>query len=157
MTFSPPVENVLPAGADTVLTISGFGSMIYQARGLSQTLETIAAASQLERTINGTLIDVSAPQFRKYQSKISIPDEVDAPPFDGIYPGMIVIVGCAVELSYPNGRVGSPRRPEVSGSSYSQNGYTFYRPVLTMLVRDVHTQLDEWGRKVASALDVEEM
>lgn len=157
MSFSPPVENVLPAGADTVLTISGFGNMIYQARGLSQTLETIGAASQIERTINGTLIDVSAPQFRKYQSKISVPDEVDAPPLDGIYPGQTVTVGCACELAYPTGRVGSPRRPQVSGSSYSQNGYTFYRPVLTMLVKDVQMSLDEWTRKVHWTIDLEEV
>jgi hypothetical protein len=157
MVFSPPIENVLPAGADTVLTISGFGNLIYQARGLAQTLETIAAASQMERTINGTLLDISAPQFRKYQSKITVPDEVDAPPIDGIFPGMTVEVGCACELSYPNGRAGSPRRPEVSGSSYTQNGYTFYRPLLTMLVRDVHTNLDEWERKVGWTLDLEEV
>jgi hypothetical protein len=157
MAFSPPVENVLPSGADTVLTISSFGNMLYQARGLTQTLETITAASQLERTINGNLIDVSAAQFRKYQSQISVSSEVDAPPLDGVYPGMEVTVGCAVELSYPTGKSGSPHRTEVSGSSYSQNGFTFYRPLLTMLVKDVKTNLDEWGRKVGWTVDLEEV
>jgi hypothetical protein len=157
MATSPPVENVLPSGADTVLTISSFGNMLYQARGLTQTLETITAASQLERTINGNLIDVSAAQFRKYQSQISVSSEVDAPPLDGVYPGMEVTVGCAVELSYPTGKSGSPHRTEVSGSSYSQNGFTFYRPLLTMLVKDVKTNLDEWGRKVGWTVDLEEV
>lgn len=131
--------------------------MTYQARGLSQTLEHIQAAVQLERTINGNLTDVSAAQFRKYQSKISVPDEVEAPPLDGIWPGMQVTVGCAAYLSYPNGRALSPQRPEVSGSSYTENGYTFYRPLLTMLVRDFNYTLDEWGRKTNWTLDLEEV
>lgn len=155
--LSPPPEGVLPTGADTLLVISGFGNMTYQARGLSQTLEHIGSAVQLERTINGTLTDVSAAQFRKYQSKISVPDEVEAPPLDGIWPGMQVTVACAVYLCYPNGRVGSPDRPEVSGSSYTENGYTFYRPLLTMLVRDFTYTLDEWGRKSNWVLDLEEV
>jgi len=157
MTFSPPLENVLPAGADTVLTISGFGNMIYQARKLNQTLEPIAAASQLERTISGKYIDVSAPQFQKYQTKIVITDEVDAPPLDGIFPGMEVTIHCAVEFCYPIGRVGSPRRPVVSGSDYTQNGYNFYRPSLLMLIKDVQENLDEWGRRVGWTLDAEEV
>jgi hypothetical protein len=155
--MTAPLENILPSGADTVLTISGFGNMLYQARGLNQTLEVIAASKQYDRTINGTLIDVSAPQFRKYQSKISISNEVDAPPLDLIFPGQTVTVGCAVELCYPTGRVGCPNRPEVSGSSYTQNGYTFYRPLLTMMITEVQESLDEWGRKVGWTIDLEEV
>lgn len=155
--LSPPPEGVLPSGADTLLTISGFGNMTYQARGLNQTLEHIGSAVQLERTINGTLTDVSAAQFRKYQSKISVSDEVEAPPLDGIWPGMQVTVAFALYLCYPNGRVGSPARTEVSGSSYTENGYTFYRPQLTMLVKDFTYTLDEWGRKTNWTLDLEEV
>jgi hypothetical protein len=157
MSLSPVPEGILPAGADTLLTISGFGNMTYQARGLSQTLEHIGAAVQLERTINGSLTDVSAVQFRKYQSKITVPDEVEAPPLDGIWPGMQVTVACAIYLAYPNGRALSPQRTEVSGSSYTENGYTFYRPVLTMLVKGYEQHLDEWGRKIGWTLDLEEV
>lgn len=157
MSLSPAPEGILPAGADTLLTISGFGNMTYQARGLTQTLEHITGASQLERTINGTLEDVSAAQFRKYQSKITVPDEVEVPPLDGIWPGVQVIVGCAIYLCYPNGRVNSPARAEVSGSSYTENGFTFYRPLLTMRVKDYEEHVDEWGRKVGWTLDLEEV
>jgi hypothetical protein len=127
--MTAPFENVLPANADTILSISSFGNMLYQARGLSQTLEVIGEASQLERTINGDLDDLSAPQFRKYASKINIPSEVNAPPLDGIFPGMIVTVHCAVGLAFVTGTPGLPKRPEVSGSAYTENGYTFYRPL----------------------------
>lgn len=157
MSISPVPEGVLPANSDTILTISGFGTMIYQARGLTQTLSVIGAATQLERTINGTLVDVSAPQFRKYESKINVPDDVDAPPLDNIWPGMEVTVGCAVYLCYPNGRAGSPERAAVSGSEFTQNGYTFYRPLLTMRVRSLEQSHEEWAGKNTWSLELEEV
>lgn len=157
MSLSPLPEGVLPAGKDTILTISSFGSMVYQARGLTQTLSLIDGASQLERTINGTLIDVSAPQFRKYSSKISVPDESNAPPLDGIWPGMSVVVGCAVFLAYPTGRAGSPQRTMVSGSDYTENGYTFYRPLLSMLVKSLDQSNEEWAAKSGWNLELEEV
>lgn len=152
-----PTENVLPANSDTLLVISSFGNMLYQARGLTQTLPVISAATQLERTINGTLIDLSAAQFRKYTSKIDVPSEVNAPPLDGIFPGMEVTVQCVVSLSYVTGRLGSPNRPVVSGSMWSEGAYTFYRPELTMRVRSIETHFDEWKNVVGWSLELEEI
>lgn len=151
-----PTENILPANSDTLLVISSFGNMLYQARGLTQTLTVIGAATQLERTINGTLIDISAAQFRKYISKIDVPSEVNAPPLDGIFPGMEVTVQCVVSFAYVTGRLGSPNRPVVSGSSWSEGAYSFYRPELTMLVRTVETHFDEWKNVVGWTLELEE-
>lgn len=154
---SPAIEGVLPSGSDTLLTISSFGSMKFQARGLTQTLELIGEAQQLERTINGKLIDLSVPQFRKYKTRITVQDEVDFPPLDGVYPGMEITVACALYLCYPDGRAGSPNRPEVSGSTYTQNGYTFYRPVLDMRVSSFEEHEDEWQRKIGWTLEAEEI
>lgn len=155
----PQFENILPANSDTILSISSFGNMLYQARGLSQTLSVIKEASQLDRTINGTLVDTSAPQFRKYQSTITIPSEVNAPPLDGIFPGMQVTVECAVGLAFltSGGAVLSTNRPAVSGSLYQEGAYTFYRPQLEMLVKDVSTQFDEWKNIVGWTLELEEV
>ena len=155
--MSGPFENVLPPNTDTILSITGFGNMTYQARNLSQTLEVIGAASQNERTINGTLIDVSAPQFRKYSSKVSIPSETNAPPLDGIFPGQTVTVHCAVGLSFITGSPGFPKRPEVSGSSFTENGYTFYRPLLTMKIIHVETHFDEWKNVIGWTIELEEV
>lgn len=150
-------ENVLPTGADTMLSISSFGNMLFQARGLTQTLEPISGASQLERTINGKLLDISAHQFRKYQSKITVPSEVYATPIDGIFPGQQVTVDCAVSLAYITGSLGFPKRNEVSGSSWEENGYTFYRPSLIMLIKQITTQFDEWKNAVSWSIDLEEV
>lgn len=150
-------ENILPTGADTLLTISSFGNMLFQARGLTQTLEPIAGASQLERTINGKLLDISAHQFRKYQSKITVPSEVYPTPVDGIFPGQQVTVDCAISLAYITSLPGFPKRPAVSGSSWAENGYTFYRPSLIMLIKQVSTQFDEWKNAVSWSIDLEEV
>jgi hypothetical protein len=152
-----PWENILPAPDDTLLTISSFGNMLYQARNLNQTLDVIGEATQLERTINGVLTDFSAPQFRKYSSKITIPNDVNAPPFDGVFPGMQVEVGCAVGLSFVTGLPGAPFREPVSGSLYIDGNYTFYRPELDMLVRSLETHFDEWKNIVGWTLNCEEI
>lgn len=150
------LENILPAGADTLLTISGFGNLLYQARGLVQTLEVIKASQQQERDIDGVLVDISNPVFRKYASKITCTD-VNAPPLDGVWPGMTVTVDCAATLCYLTSNPGSPGRDAVSGSSYVQGNFTFYRPVLTMMVKDLHQNFDEWKSDYAWELDLEEV
>jgi hypothetical protein len=150
------MENVLPAGDDTLLTISGLGGFQYQARGLTQTMGVIGAMKQQKRDINGNLLDLSNPIFRKYTSRISCTD-VDAPPLDGLFDGMIVTVQCAVEFCYPTGNPGSPYRTPVSGSDYTQGNFTFYRPALLMMVMDVQQHLDEWKRDNGWDLELEEV
>ncbi len=156
MSISPLPENVLPAGADTVLTISGLGGFQYQARGLSQTLSVIKQAEQQLRTINATLKDISDPAFRKFESKITCTD-INVPPFDGLWPGMIVTVHCAAVLSYHTGNPGSPWRTAVSGSSWTLGAMTFYRPTLTMMVKVPTVSFDEWKSAFQWDLGLEEV
>lgn len=149
----PTFENVLPSGADTLLTISSMGQFLYQARGLSQTLSPIRQSSQLARTVNAKLIDMSAEQFQQYASKITCND-VNAPPLDSVWPGMLVTVHCAASLAYPAG--GTPGRPVVSGSSYTEGHMTFYRPVLEMRVVNFNLTFDEWRCANGWELELEE-
>ncbi|WP_027521764.1 hypothetical protein [Bradyrhizobium sp. Ec3.3] len=139
---------------ETVLTISGPGVNPYSARGLTQTLDHIGAAASLRRTINGKLKDTSQPQFRKYTSTISCRDQV-APPLDGVWPGDVLTIGCAAELSYLTAG-GAPQRTPVAGSSRTDGAYTFYRPQLVVKVMSYTTQEDEYGRVVSWSLVVEE-
>jgi hypothetical protein len=138
---------------DTVLALSGFGVVPYSARGLQQTLEPIDQAAVLRRTINGILVDMSSPQFQKYKSTITGNDH-KPPSCDGLWPGRQIIVDCIAEMAYPNG--GTPQRPVVDGSSYSEAGFVFYRPRLTMIVVAFAIQADEWGAQVGWHMDIEE-
>jgi hypothetical protein len=158
----PSFEGVLPSGgdlggtSDTLLVISGMGSFQYQARGLQQTLFPIKQTQQQVRDVNANLIDISNPAFRKYGSKITCKD-VDAPPLDNVWNGMTVIVQCVVELAYPNGNAGSPYKPIVPGSSYVNGSFTFYRPLLEMMVLDVQRTTDEWQHDNHWELSLEEV
>ena len=138
----------------TLLSIDLIGMSPYASRLLNQSLTPIEAATQMRRTINGNLIDISLSQFRKYRTEISGNDQLP-PAFSGIYPGAEIVVDCLAELSYPVG--GSPDRTVVSGSSRTEAGFVFYRPRLTMRVLAFKQNTDEWGAAVSWNLIAEEV
>jgi hypothetical protein len=148
--------------SSTVLTINGVGLPSAAARGIRQTLQPIDGATSLRRTVNAELIDVSDSMFRKYRSTITGDDQVP-PALDGVWPGMTVTVGCAVELVVEgSGTTTSTTEPEygrpaVAGSVRHEGGYTYYRPELTMLVVDFNVDHDEWGAQTGWTLALEEV
>jgi hypothetical protein len=141
--------------ADTLLVLSSpMGVPLYSARGLKQTLAPIGADVPPRRTINGGLVDLSAPQFKKYASEIACEDQ-QAPALDGIWKGQQLTVDCVSELSYLT-LGGTPQRTVVAGSSRTVGAFTFYRPQLAMRVMDFSTTTDEWGAQVGWKLSLEE-
>lgn len=140
---------------ETLLVLTGIGVAPYSARGLEQTLQPISAAGQLRRTINGTLVDLSEEQLRKFTSTISGSDQL-SPALNGIWQGMTVTVDCIKELAYPT-TTGSPDRPVVPGSSRTEGAFTYYRPRLTMKVIDWQAREDEYQRQVSWTLQLEEV
>jgi hypothetical protein len=140
---------------ETVLTITGFGLTPYSARGIQQTLEPIPQSSNLRRTVNGALVDVSAPEFRKYRSVISC-DDMNVPAIDGVWPGQQVTVDCVAELSYLTSG-GTAQRTVVSGSSRTAGSFTFYRPRLTMRIVNFNQSIDETGAVIGWELELEEV
>ena len=129
----------------------------YSARGLSGTLSPISLAQgddKLARTVNGTLISLAAPQMRKYRLEVGGDDQ--APPaLDGLWVGMEVAVDCHVEMAYLTAG-GSPSLTPVSGSSYTEGDYTYYRMRLQMIVVEWNVERDEWGAAVSWATSLEE-
>ncbi len=142
----------LPAGQSTLLVISAVGLSPYAARGLHQTLEPAAIGVNTRRTVNGALVNLAPPQFNKYKSRITGSDQ-QPPSVDGIFPGMLVVVDCLVELAYAAG----PERPAVPGSIHVADGFSFYRPQLEMLITGLSIDTDEWGAAIAWTLDLEEV
>ena len=139
--------------SDTLLVITGLITP-YSARGLQQTLEPIQEASQLRRTVNGTLVDLSVPALRKYASTISADDQA-VPALNGVWPGAQVTVDCVAELAYLTA-TGTPERTVVPGSSRVSGSWTFYRPRLTMRIVEYQTQVDEWNAVVGWSMRLEE-
>ena len=137
----------LPA-EQTLLKLSGtgiHGVALYSARGLTQSLDPIEAASVIRRTINLEAVDLSLPAARKYNTTINCPNNVNmAPPaLDSIWPGMQVTIECVAELSYKT-IGGTPSRPVVSGSSRVEGDFTRYRPVLTCLIVSMSMGAEEY-------------
>jgi hypothetical protein len=139
----------------TLLSLSGIGVPPYSARGLTQTLEPIEQATQLKRTVNGALVDLSAAPFRKYRSTIACQDQ-DPPAIDGVWPGQVVTVECVAELSFPTA-TGAPARPAVEDSERSEGAFSFYRPILVMRVTGFSVARDEYGAVTAWQLQLEEV
>ena len=138
----------------TVLELWGIGVPPYSARGLQQTLEPIDAAKQIERTVNGALVDFSHSQFYKYKSMITGNDQ-QPPAVDGVWPGQLVTVDCIVELAYADS--GGPLRTAVPGSVRAESGWNFYRPRLDMMVTGFTINKDEWGAQVGWTMNLEEL
>jgi hypothetical protein len=142
----------------TVFDITGQGVNPYSARGLRGTLSPIEAAkgnNLLARTVNGTLIDISAPQMRKYRIEVSGNDQ--APPaLDGLWVGMPFTVNSLVEVAYLTAG-GSPERTPVSGSERVEGDYTYYCAQFQMLVVDWQIESEEWQASVPWSLTLEEV
>jgi hypothetical protein len=136
------------------LVISSMNFPPYAVRGVAQTLQPIDAATQIARTVNGILIDVSDPDnlFRQFQSEITCPD-IQIPEF--CFPGIEVTVDCVVELGFKTSG-GTQIRAHVPGSGRTDGDYTFYRPRLTMLVVSWAVNHDEWSAVRDWTLNLEE-
>lgn len=139
-------ENILPPGADTLLTISGFGQMYQaQARGMRQSLKVIDAAKKFKETTSGITTFVGNPIFFKYETVILCTD-MNAPPLDNVWPGLVVTIQCALTLGYLNGNPGSPEQTVVAGSMWTIGGYTFYQPQMICIVLEPDPgEFDEYG------------
>lgn len=142
-------------GDTASLEIAPFGTPPYSVRGADEELTLIDAAGSYRRTINGVLVDLSLDQFDKFSLNISCSDQ-QSPALDNIWPGQEVTISPATYLCYPTA-TGSPSRPVLSGSQYEANGFTFYRPVLTMMVLAYNIQYNEYNADVSWSLELEEI
>lgn len=140
----------------TVLELNGMGVVPYSTRAAVQTLEPIEqAGAGIYRDVNGVLRQAGGTSFRKYKSTISC---TDMRPFaiDGVWPGKLVTVGCIQTLAYLTAG-GSPQRTPVTGSSFTEGLWTFYRPQLAMMVISFSIQEDEYGAEVGWSMSLEEI
>lgn len=149
----------------TLLELTGVGVPPYSARGLTQSLQPIAQAVSVGRTVNGTLINMSATQMQKYSSVISGIDQ-ESPVM--VWPGTLVTVDCIAELAVEGESESVTEsdsdseaqifdRPHVPGSIHYGDGFTFYRPRLDMMVVGLTISRDEWGAAVTWSLSLEEV
>lgn len=130
----------------------------WSARQLRGRLTPVAQAQgddKLARTINGTLVDLSAPQMRKYRLEVAGSD-MAPPALDGIWVGMEVAASAHVELAFLT-EGGSPERTPVDGSVHFDGAYTYYCPQFYMRVVSFQIERQEWAAVVDWSLVLEEV
>lgn len=140
----------------TLISLIGMGVAPYSARGITQTLSPIDGASNMRRTVNGQLRDISDPKFQKYQSTISASDQ-RPPSLDLVWPGKQLTVWCACELGIEGTLTTGFGRDVVTGSIRHESGWTYYRPILTMRVTSLSNSFDEWGASNDWSISLEEV
>jgi hypothetical protein len=111
---------------NTDLVIDGIVISDYAARGISFVLSPVATGS-LRRDVNGTMHDMTLPQFRKYAVEISCTDH-ESPVLPGIWRGK------EVDVTLPTGLSGEESDGQLS---------------LTMMVDSWQTNFEEWEASLA--------
>lgn len=89
----------------TLLSIDDINFSDYATRGLTVTLSPIDSGA-LERDVNGNLVDLTLPEFRKLQASIECTDH-EAPTFDDVWRGKEVIVTFIPEVGVVNNTDGT--------------------------------------------------
>lgn len=142
--------------------------------GVSQSLQIIEQAAQLRRDVNGGLIRLQNPSFRKYRTEISV-NGAGSPTLGNLNPGDLLTIHCIAEITQ---RVASgaatlvrdpvpgsvrcydnnSRRtadPTVSGRSITgASGATFlvFRPILECAVEAYSYDRNETSAEVSWSL-----
>lgn len=134
-------SDIVTSTFQTHFELSGAGLPPYSARGGTQTLGWIGAATYQRRTVNGAMKDLALPQFRLFAIGFNGQDQ--RPPF-AYRPGAIVTLYSAQLLGYKTVG-GTKERPKVPESTEIIEGdWTFYRPMLECMVESVSMNFEEW-------------
>ena len=101
----------------------------------------IAAATYQRRDLNHRLHNLASNKARLYRLVIS-GRSVAPPAFASLWPGDILTVHVPRELCRQT-TADDLNRSAVPGSTYTEEGFNFYRPLLTMMVEEWTTSLIE--------------
>lgn len=122
--------------------------------GVSTSIRLIGAAASMRRTVNGRLVVIADPAFRKYAVSINASDMILPPIFD-LYTGQRVTVELATIIR-ERGQI--PTRPYVFDTLQTGNGWIEYRPILVCLVVEPPEMSDEEYAGTASwSIELEEV
>lgn len=149
-------------------------------RGIAQTISLVDNGT-LRRTVNGTLIDLTRDENRKYVSTVSADDQ-KTPSLAGVWKGMQLVVECVAtirQLVSPAALTATLIRDYVTGSVFGRDingakitptsvvGFlaTFpsnvvmveFYPKLTMLVAGVSINTDEYEASQNWTVELEEV
>lgn len=150
------IPGVNSSGSVCVL-YSPMGLPFYSARDMECVLEAIKEHEQMERNLNGRLVDLSIPGlFEKYMVTLTCTD-MFAPMIGGVWQGAQVVIDCPCQISYPSS-VSTPPKPLATGTIVEDDGHGTKRiyPKLTCLIRGISQGFKEYPSKYNWSLKMEE-
>jgi hypothetical protein len=80
----------------------------------------------------------------------------EAPALAGIWPGKAFVFHSIATLSYPTAEPAKKERDSVPDSEYVVGDFTFYRPILNLVVYSWQTGIEEYGREINWKLEAQE-
>lgn len=155
MTINPRLKTVGTILTMTDVTLGKDVLPFYSSRDIEQTLDPIDAAFSQRRTVNIELVDLSISRAQKYASVLSSTDR-RPPSRDDVWPGRKVLVACAYLLSYPT-IGGTNHRDILSGSTFVEGDFTFYRPLITFMLGKPTGRFKEWQAGYTWSLPLQEV
>jgi hypothetical protein len=123
------------------------------ARFVECAIEPISTSTRFERTVNGRLVDLSDPAFRKLAVNLSAADLV-VPAIGGLYVGQAATVEIPTVIRE---RGAVPARQAVEGSILIGNGWVEYRPVIEAMITGLSTSETEGKAAASWSIQVEEV
>lgn len=151
-------EKMLPdfaAGEVTLLSFEEIEIPTDAARKIQETIE-LDYEPDLVRTWNGTLIDLTPPQMRKYRVTLTCSD-MGAPALDGVWTGRTLTVNCISDFGAGTISSDGGERNAVEGSEREEGGFNYYRPQLVTMVESYTIDTNEWDAIVGWTLVLREV
>lgn len=165
---------------ETILTLGNLAIPTGSARGITQSLQPIDNGD-IKRTVNGSLVDLTRPLNRKYESQLRCSD-MATPAIAELWKGQTLLVGCISILNQNVDPVSTNVtliRDPVAGSvfGFEADGTKVipdtvigrdvvfptdvanveFRPELTMMVMATSTDTDEYAAEEGWSIDFEEV
>lgn len=144
----------MTATAYSTLDLVEIGIPPYSTDEIEVEFGPIPAATYQRRDLNHKLHNLAASNARLYRLVIS-GRSVAPPAFASLWPGDILTVYVPRELCRETVS-DSLNRSAVPGSEYTEEGFSFYRPILTMMVGDWITGFVERTVEESWVLPLEE-
>ena len=131
----------MTASAYSTLDLVEIGIPPYSTDEIEVEFGPIPAATYQRRDLNHRLHDLASKSARLYRLVIS-GRSVAPPAFASLWPGDVLTVHVPRELCRETVS-DSLNRSAVPGSEYTEEGFHFFRPLLTMMVEEWITSLTE--------------
>jgi hypothetical protein len=139
---------------ETILSLGNIAFPVGSARNIKQTLEPINIVRR--RTVNGDLRSVTPEQLKRWRVSVSCSDQ-NTPAIDDLLSLDDEIEVVPIQEWKFTTATGAPSRRIADGTDHDEDGITYYRPLLIMMITAFSSSADgEWTADQSWSITLEE-